>query len=119
MLTYEVEDLPENFRSSIARTMMDQWEMLTSQQAYGPNSYFYVMEPTRLYTPKFVESPQAWPAWYCLDYVFARRKDFTFKHLYLGKKYYRALVYLLSSRRKFKVSNVVLYILPDQGAVNL
>ena len=73
MLAFDVYDLPKNFRSSIGRTMMDQWEMLTSQQAYGPNSYFYVMEPTRLYTEKFVESPLAWPAWYCLDYVFARR----------------------------------------------
>ena len=73
MVAYDVASLPtQNFHLSLAKTIMDQWEIATAEIEYGVD-IFHVMETT-----KFLSASQLswdatqWPVWANSDYVWRR-----------------------------------------------
>lgn len=63
--------MPEDFHNSLARTVMDQFELATTIIDYGVN-YLHVMETTRLLAQHSTHQPENWPVWYAANYVFDR-----------------------------------------------
>jgi len=62
----------ENIHFSIAKIIMDQWEISTAQIDY-PSSILHVMESTRLLTrSEFAWEGNHWPIWYTAEYIFSR-----------------------------------------------